>query len=188
LWDWSPDGQFLLYSALSNDISSRAQSDLWLLPLTGDRKPFRFLTTPFREGPSQFSPDAAWIAYTSAESGRNEVYVQSFPAGHVKWRVSSNGGAWPRWRRDGKELFYVGLDRKVMSVEVRAVSRSLEFGTPIGLFAIPLTRGENDAYPYDVMPDGQRFLALAQDSDAETPPITVLFNWFTELKQRVPVK
>lgn len=184
LWDWSLDGRFLLYSALSNDISSRAQSDLWLLPLTGDRKPFRFLTTPFREGASQFSPDAKWIAYTSNESGRNEVYVQSFPASHVKWPVSSNGGAWPRWRRDGKELFYVGLDRKVMTVEVRAVGRSLEFGTPIGLFDIPLSPGENEPYPYDVMPDGKRFLVLVPASDAETPTLTVIFNWQEEQKQR----
>jgi len=188
LRDWSPDGMFLLYSALSNDISSRAQPDLWLLPLTGDRQPFRFLKTPFREGAGQFSPDAAWIAYTSDESRRNEVYVQSFPSGQVKWTVSSNGGAWPRWRRDGRELFYVGLDSKVMSVEVRAVSGSLEFGTPTSLFTLPLTRGENDPYPYDVMPDGQRFLALVPASDAETPPLTVMFNWQGEQNQGVTVK
>jgi Tol biopolymer transport system component len=188
LRDWSPDGKFLLYSTLSNDISSRAQPDLWLLPLTGDRTPFRFLTTPFREGAGQFSPDAEWIAYTSDESRRNEVYVQSFPSGQFKWPVSSNGGAWPRWRRDGRELFYVGLDGKVMSVEVRPVSGSLEFGTPTSLFTLPLTRGENDPYPYDVMPDGQRFLALVPASEAEEPPITVIFNWQEEQKQRVTVK
>ena len=137
LQDWSADGRFLLYNVMSNDISLRAQSDLWLLPMTGDRKPFLFRANQFREGSSQFSPDGKWIAYTSDESGRNEVYVQSFPASEVKWPVSSTGGAWPRWRKDGKELFYVALDGKLMSVEIRAVSGSLELGIASSLFALP---------------------------------------------------
>jgi Tol biopolymer transport system component len=179
--DWSPNGKFLLYLVGSNDISSRAQPDLWVLPMAADDKPAPFLTTPFREGPSQFSPDGKWIAYTSDESGRNEVYVQGFPAGGSKWQVSSNGGDWVRWRKDGQELFYVAPDRTVMSVVVIPSSSSLEFGTSSALFALPATFDINVTYPYDVMPDGQRFLALDPATDAEEPPLTVIVNWRADL-------
>ena len=114
----------------SNDLSSKTRFDLWVLPMTGDSKPVPFLSTPFREGRGQFSPDGKWVAYTSDESGGNEVYVQSFPAGGAKWPVSSKGGDWVRWRRDGREMFYIAADRKLMSVAVQPISGSLEFGTP----------------------------------------------------------
>jgi serine/threonine protein kinase/Tol biopolymer transport system component len=179
--DWSPDGEFLLYLVKSNDISSRVQPDLWLLPMAADPKPASFTSTPFGEGPSQFSPDGKWIAYTSDESGRSEVYVQGFPASGSKWPVSSKGGDWVRWRKDGQELFYVAPDRTVMSVVVRPASGSLEFGTPSALFALPATFDSNNTYPYDVMPDGQRFLALAPATNAEDPPMTVIVNWRAEL-------
>jgi eukaryotic-like serine/threonine-protein kinase len=179
--DWSPNGKFLLYLLLSNDISSRAQPDLWVSPMATGHKPAPFLTTPFREGPGQFSPDGKWIAYTSDESGRNEVYVQGFPASGSKWQVSSKGGDWVRWRKDGEELFYVAPDRTVMSVVLLPASSFLEFGTPSGLFALPATFDVNNAYPYDVMPDGQRFLALTPATDAEQPPMTVIVNWRAEL-------
>jgi Tol biopolymer transport system component len=182
--DWSPDGKFLLYLMNSNDLSSKMQSDLWMLPMTGDHKPVPFLTTPFREGRGQFSPDGKWVAYTSDESGRNEVYVQRFPVGGLKSAVSSKGGDWVRWRKDGQELFYLAPDRKVMSVVVRDLSSSLEFGTPSALFAIPVTStapGNDAAYAYDVMPDGRRFLALAPAADADAPSMTVIFNWQAEL-------
>ena len=172
----------MLYLAQSNDPSLRTQPDLWLLPMSGDRKPFPFLKTPFVEGPSQFSPDGKWIAYSSDESSRREVYVQSFPATSLKWQVSSKGGDWVRWRKDGKELFYIAPDGKVMSVAVRTVSDSLEFGTPSPLFAIPVTSTiVGDPYTYDVMPDGQRFLALAPTAEAEA--MTVILNWQAGLKK-----
>ena len=182
LQDWSPDGQFLLYNVLSNDISLRAQSQPWLLPFSGDRKPFQFRSNEFREGPSQFSPDGKWIAYTSDEVGGSEVFVQSFPATSVKWRVSTRGGAWPRWRRDGKELFYLAPDGKLMSVRVRTVSESLDLETPSGLFAIPVrSGGDNDPYPYDVMPDGDRFLTVITAGPDEPPSLTVVLNWKASL-------
>ncbi|HEU5258697.1 MAG TPA: protein kinase [Vicinamibacterales bacterium] len=181
--DWSPDGKFLLYLVRSNDLSLRTV-DLWLLPLSGDRKPIPFLTTPFREGRGQFSPDGKWIAYTSDESGRNEVYVQSFPPSGSKWRISSNGGDWARWRKDGKELFYVAPDRKLQSVSVQTVAGSPQFETPRALFVLPITLtlagGQMLPYSYDVMPDGQRFLALAP-ATTESPPLTVIVNWEAEL-------
>jgi dipeptidyl aminopeptidase/acylaminoacyl peptidase len=181
--DWSPDGRFLLYSSQSNDVSSRTQRDLWLLPVTGDRKPVRLTQTPYREGRSRFSPDGKWIAYTSDESGRNEVYVQSFPASGAKWQVSSKGGDYPLWRKDAGELFYLTPDRKVMSVAVRASSRGLEFGTPNNLFSVPGLVGDQGilAYMYDVMPDAQRFLVLAPAGDPQAPAMTVVINWRAEL-------
>jgi eukaryotic-like serine/threonine-protein kinase len=178
--DWSLDGRFLLYQAGSNSLSLKTQSGLWLLPTAGDRKPVPFLTAPFREVRGQFSPDAKWIAYTSDESGQNEVYVRSFPAGELKGRVSSKGGDWVRWRRDGKELFYVAPDRKVMSATVRAASGSLEIGSPNALFTLAAA-ADLTGYSYDVMPDGQRFLVLAPAGEAEAPPMTLILNWQAEM-------
>jgi hypothetical protein len=111
------------------------------------------------------------------------VYVQSLPVSGFKSQVSSRGGDWVRWRKDGQELFYVAPDRKVMSVSVRAASGSLELGTPNALFAIPVAAVSDNLarYAYDVMPDGQRFLALAPAADAEAPPMTVILNWQAEL-------
>jgi hypothetical protein len=153
--------------------------------MAGDRKPIPFMTTPFRELRGQFSPDGKWIAYTSDESGRDEVYVQSFPISGFKAQVSSKGGDWVRWRKDGKELFYVAPDRKLMTVAVGGVSSSLEVATPTALFALPvmLARGGDTTapYTYDVMPDGQRFLALTPTKDAEKAPMTVILNWKAEL-------
>ena len=140
--------------------------------------------TPFREGRGEFSPDGKWIAYTSNESGRNQVYVQSFPAGGSKWQISSNGGDWVRWRRDGKELFYVAPNRELLSVTVGGSPGSPEFGGPSRLFVLPITftlgGGQQTPYTYDVMPDGQRFLALSP-ATTETPPIAVILNWRAEL-------
>jgi serine/threonine protein kinase/Tol biopolymer transport system component len=182
--DWTPDGRLLLYLRNSNDLSSKARLDLGVLPMTGDRKPVAFLSTPFQEGRGQFSPDSKWVAYTSDESGANEVYVQSFPAGGGKWQVSSKGGDWVRWRRDGQEIFYIAGDRKLMSVAVQAMSGSLKFGTPRALFTIPFVSppaGVSAPYTYDVMPGGQRFLALVPAGDAAVPPMTVVLDWQAEL-------
>src|SRR5206468_6690855 len=109
---WSRDGRFLLYG--------RALNDLLVLPLTGDRRPFPFLQTPFNEGTGQFSPDGRWVAYVSDESRRTDVYIAPFPEPAGKWLVSTGGGTHPRWRADGLEVFYVALDNKLMAAEVRA--------------------------------------------------------------------
>jgi serine/threonine protein kinase len=184
--DWSPDGKFVLYAASSNDPSSRAV-DLWLLPLTGDKKPVPLVTTPFREGRGEFSPDGRWIAYTSDESGRNQVYVQSLPPGGSKWQISSNGGDWARWRRDGKELFYVAPNRDLLSVTVGGAPGSPAFGSPSRLFVLPMTLtlggGQQTPYTYDVTPDGKRFLALSP-ATAETSRIAVILNWQAEFSSQ----
>ncbi|MFN2480058.1 MAG: protein kinase, partial [Pyrinomonadaceae bacterium] len=113
--DWSSDGQLILYQTLN----PKTKWDLWVLPMSGDRQPAPFLRTEFNEVQAQFSRDGKWVAYTSDVSGAPEVYVQTFPASGGRWRVSTGGGSQPRWRRDGRELFYIAPDRKLMAVSIK---------------------------------------------------------------------
>lgn len=124
--DWSGDGRFLVYNTGNNP---KTRDDLWALPLSGDRKPVPILMTPFTEGQGQLSPDGRWIAYRSSKSGRPEVYVQPFPPSGGKWQISTAGGHEPRWRRDGKELFYT-LGQKILAVPVKTEGATFEAGIP----------------------------------------------------------
>jgi len=176
--DWSADGKFIVYESRN----SQTKLDLWLLPMTGERKPVPFLQTAFNEQQAQFSSDGKWIAYTSDESGSPEVYVQTFPASGGKWRVSTNGGSEPKWRRDGKELFYLSADRKLMAVDVR-LGATFEAGVPKPLFetrVLVLTSFRNH---YAVTADGQRFLVNTNLEQTDFTPISVVVNWTAELKQ-----
>jgi len=172
--DFSPDGRYMVYTQQSPE----GRSELWLLPLSGDRKPEPFLKTAFNELQGQVSPDSKWIAYTADESGSSsEVYVTSFPASGPRWRVSNGGGSLARWTRNGKELFYRALDGKLMVASVRTVSNGLEFGTPAALFRVPEPMGMF-SYPYDVASDGQRILALVPSKVAgDSASLNVLVNW-----------
>ena len=185
---WSPDGRNLLY--LSNDPKTRA--DLWVLPdpagAAGERKPTPYLQTPFNEVQGQFSPDGRWIAYASddAVQGQYQIYVQSFPPGTGKFQISTGaGGTQPRWRRDGKELFYIAADGKLMAVEVKT-GHGFEPGVPKPLFDPRiLSGGPNASFRYDVAADGKRFLVNSTYSAAENSapdPITVVLNWTAGLK------
>lgn len=156
--------------------------DLWALPTSGDKKPIPIATSPFDEREGQFSPDVRWVAYTSNLSGRLEVYIGPFGRPGGKQQVSANGGMQPRWRRDGRELFYIGLDNALMSVPVKVSSdgQSLEPGTPVSLFRTRISSSAYVATPkqeYAVSRDGQRFLMLISPEDATSSPITVLLNW-----------
>ena len=178
--DWSPDGRFWMYE----ETSSETQADLWIAPAAGDRKPVPYLKTPFSEIDGQFSPDGKWVAYSSNESGgRYEIYVRAFPAGTAKFPVSNGGGTLPRWRQDGKELFYRATDGRLMVVSVRPNAQGLEFTSPKALFSIAPPAGIF-AYPYDVSPDGQTILALAPAAgEAGASSLTVLVNWQASLKK-----
>ncbi len=164
---WSPDGRFILY-ALAGVT--------WALPLEGDHKPLG----PLLPGgsPAEFSPDGRWVAYHSGESGRVEVYVQSYPPSGGKWQVSKAEGSDPQWRRDGKELFYLA-GNKVMAVEVQTDSQGFRTGTPQPLFDVPPMASGGKRY--QVAANGQRFLV---NVPLETPPspITVVTNWTAGLK------
>lgn len=177
--DMSPDGRFLVYS----QVSSESGKDLWFFH-GGDPKPMPFLVTPFNEFDGQLSPDGKWIAYISDESGRDEIHVRSFPKSGSKWPVSSGGGGYPRWRKDGKELFYLGLDGGLMAVPVRPATQGLDFGTPAKLPLVINPVGGAYAYPYDIAPDGQRILALAPVSNVrDSASLTLLMNWEMGLKK-----
>ncbi len=182
-YDWSSDGRFIVYTAFG--LTKGATAELWVLPLAGDRQPFPYVKTEFQETQARFSPDVRWIAYVSNESGRDEVYISGFPTVGGKVRVSTNGGVQPRWRPDGKELFYLSPDRKVMAVPVKADS-TVEVGTPKALFDVrfaPIGSGAPYApYQYDATADGQRFMINTPLENA-TVPITVVLNWTAGLKK-----
>jgi serine/threonine protein kinase/Tol biopolymer transport system component len=177
--DWSADGRFLLYTQQTVE----GRSELWLLPLQGDREPEPFLKNEFNEFQGQVSPDNRWVAYCSDESGGvNEVYVTSFPAAGPRWRVSNGGGSYVRWTRNGREIFYRALDGTLMVATVQAGKHGLEFSTPAPLFRVWYPAGMF-AYPYDVAPDGQRILALMPSRAVEdNPSLTVLVSWDSKTK------
>ncbi|HYW47218.1 MAG TPA: protein kinase [Bryobacteraceae bacterium] len=181
--DWSRDGRFLLYM----EPSPKNGMDLWALPDPlggGERKPIPFANTQFNETMGQFSPDSRWVAYCSDESGRYEIYVRPFPPGGEhsgKWMVSSAGGLQPRWRGDGKELFYLAPDRKVMAVDVKT-EPAFQASPPHPLFDTPSV-GSNTLYRYDVARDGKRFLLTVPASGVASDPATVVLNWEAGLKR-----
>lgn len=176
-WSWSPDGKFLLFGASSGE----SKRQLWTLPLFGDRKPVPYLQTEFDEDFGQFSPDGKWIAYESDESGRYEVYVRPFPASGGKILVSIAGGSRPKWRRDGKEIFYLAPDDKLMTAKVKQNGSALEIGTATPLFQ---AHPESFLHSYDVSADGQRFLVVTSEPQKLPSPITVVLNWTAELKKK----
>ena len=174
----SPDGKFLLYFEVPQGAAGQ---DIFVLPMTGERKPIPVVQTPFGDYEPQFSPDGRWLAYASTETGRPEVYVQPFPPSGAKWQVSNSGGRQPVWRRDGKELFYVNDDRKFYAVDIRAGS-TFEYGTPHFIFDMRanVTNVRNSYVPGG---DGQRFL-VNMLLDTAASPINVVVNWQAALGAR----
>jgi len=171
---WSPDGKSLLYNSAAG--TPRTGNDLWIVPLAGQQKPYVFLQTPFNETRAQFAPDGRWIAYSSNESGRNEVYVAPYPATGSKWQVSSNGGGSPRWRRDGRELFYVALDGSLTAVALNSRESLFEVDAVETLFK-PRMRDQFNGIPYDVRADGKAFLVNTLLDRTPPSSITIVVNW-----------
>jgi len=174
---WSPDGKWLAFS----ERSPASNSDIWVLSLEEERKPQVFLQTPGNETGIVFSPDGRWLAYRSNESGREEIYVQPFPATGAKWQISTEGGQEAVWARSG-EIFYRNGGR-MMAVEV-STEPTFTAGTPKLLF-----EGEFQSYGpravYDVTPDGQKFLMITIGIQ-QVAELNVIQNWFEELKRLVP--
>ncbi len=181
--DWSRDGKLLLFEQRTKE----RKQDLWVLPMTGDRKPTPYLVTPFVKGQAKFSPDAHWVAYVSNESGTKEVYVQPFPTpSGGKWVVSNGGGSQPRWSRDGKELFYFSPDESLMAVDVKTSGGAIELGVPKALFHAPVGGGTgggvDTSWRWDISADGKRFLINTSLEDATAAPINVVLNWESAVK------
>jgi Tol biopolymer transport system component len=168
--DWSSDGRYLAYYR----TDPKRRNDVWVLPLFGDGKAFPLIQTEFNDWQAQFSPDGRWIAYVSDESGSPQVYVQAFPTQSGKVPISTAGGTQPRWRRDGKELFYLALDRKLMTVPVTA-GTTFQVGNPRPLFQTTLDPN-GFRQMYEVSADGNRFL-LNTLLESAAQPLTVVFNW-----------
>ena len=175
---WSRDGSLLLYTV----VPPKKKSDVWVLPLEGNKKPVPFLTSEFDETQARFSPDGHWVVYTSNESGRFEVYVRSFSmnsAGTVeeaggKWQISNGGGEQPRWRGDGREIYYRSDGGKLMAVEI-TTGAAFRAGKPQPLGDRPFTGGWESAA------DGKRFLSTVPKSGQE--PYAVVLNWQAGLKK-----
>jgi dipeptidyl aminopeptidase/acylaminoacyl peptidase len=176
--DGSPDGKFILYWV----DDPKTGNDLWVLPLTGEPKPIPIIQTPFLEWNGRFSPDGRWISYSSNESGQSEVYVLPFPGPGQKWQVSVGGGSHPRWRRDGKEIYYRSPDEKIMSAEVNASGGKFEVQNVRSLFRARFGSGGNDCY--DVTADGQKFLIITPSEGAATATLTIVLNWDAEVKKK----
>ena len=169
--DWSRDGKYLIYSR---------GPDLWYLALP-ELRATQFLKAPSTLKSARFSPDGKWVAYSSNESGRWEIYVTSFPEAHGKWQVSNAGGDQPRWRGDGKELFYFSNDSKIMAVPVKT-GANFDAGTPAALFqANPREMfATSELFSYDVSNDGQKFLINTQ-LKTEMTPVSIVLNWSAKL-------
>ena len=183
---WSRDGRYIVYS----ESDPKTGWDLWVLPIErgAARKPIPFLQSEFNEIYGQLSPDSNWMAFTSDRSGRPEVYVRPFPAGEAEWPVSTAGGQGPRWRGDGKELFFEAADGKMMAVSVvKAVPGSkplFEPGVPAALFDAHMYHLVDFSIEYDVTSDGRRFLInTTEDSGASSVSLTVVTNWQAGLKK-----
>jgi len=187
--DWSRDGRFLMFAAQDE----KTGADLWALPMDGDgRKPFAVLQSSFDELHGRFSPDGRWIAYASNETGRLEVYVRAFPEAGGKRQVSTGGGFFPRWRQDGRELFYVAPDNSIMAVPVSEGpdARTLNPGSATALFRLPqlAVNGNNGLTnflaraPYAVAADG-RFLVIVSADESSAEPITMVLNWQAAMKK-----
>ena len=169
--DWSRDNKFILYVVQGNQQVPR---DLWALPLDHSQKPFPVTQSPYDETYGRFSPDSRWVAYQSTASGTTtDVYVRRFPGPGREWRISTGGGIIPKWRGDGRELYYISPDNQILAVTMTLSPTSdlVEHGTPAPLFRVP------NLVAYTPAADGQKFLVNEILGSVSTPPITVIMNW-----------
>ena len=175
--DWSSDGRFVLYSTLE----PKHGFDLWALPMNGDRKPFPVVQTEFNEGVAEFSPDGRWIAYQSDKTGQPEIYVRPFPGPGNDFRASSSGATQVRWRGDGKELFYVSADGRLVAlpITVSPDGTRVDFGSPMPLFTTNMLGETMNTFKpqYVVSRDGRSFVMQSRPGDADASPISIVLNW-----------
>jgi Tol biopolymer transport system component len=177
--DWSSDGRFIAY-----DINMGSGAEVWILPLAGDRKPFPFVQGPRSHNRAAFAPDTHWIAYSSDESGLSQVYVQPFPASGGWFQVSKDGGTQPRWRGDGRELFFLRLDGTMMAVPIETKGE-FQFGSAQALFASPntITNATTGRRQYAATRDGKRFLVITPERSPSGSPLNIVVNWLAAVQK-----
>jgi eukaryotic-like serine/threonine-protein kinase len=173
-WDWSREAKHILF---------RKANELWYLSWP-ERVAKPLLQAKWTVRNAQFSPDGRWMAYASNETGSMEIYVSPFPGANGKWQVSSAGGQEPRWRQDGKELFYLSPDGKMTAVPAK-MGASFEAASPVALFQTHRRQpvSVQDVFSYDVSADGQRFLIITKMDEANAAPLSVLLNWTSEMEK-----
>ncbi len=176
---FSPDNRYLVYTSQKGPVGI----GVWAMPLTGEKKPFAVVPPPAAPGrlvQYRLSPDGRWLAYSSTESGREEVYVTHFPSGQGRWQVSQNGGTFPAWSGNGKELWFIATDLMMHAAEVNPKSPEFEMGPLQSLFQITYTSPVGT--PYDVSPDGKK-LILCTFPESIPTPLVLVTNWAAELKK-----
>jgi serine/threonine-protein kinase len=179
---FTPDGKTLIYYEFH-----KAKGDLWSLSLGQGAKPEPFLVTPFEERSAAISPDGKWLAYTSNESGRYEIYLRPYPVAPGKWQVSTSGGRHPLWSPDAKELFY-RKDGDFVGVVIDLSAEAPVIGQPTTIFEFS-AGAPGFGRDYDISPDGQRFVVVKDELDggqAERSHLRFVFNWFSELEAKIP--
>ena len=177
----SPDGKSLVYMNFVNGVTPR----LWVHPFAPgkpDARDYPLLGTNFAEAHAQFSPDGRWLAYLSTETGRQQIYVVPFPSLSSKVQISTDGGVQPRWRRDGKEIYYIAPDGKLMAVSVGVSGNFLKPDPPKTLFQTRIVTSVAGYHQYDATADGQKFL-INSSLDRNPEPITLYANWTAGLKK-----
>jgi serine/threonine protein kinase/Tol biopolymer transport system component len=182
--DWSPDGRFIAYQTPATGFQTAI--DIWMLPLTGDRKPFAFVQGPGNDLAAAFSPDGHWVAYTSDESGGPQVYVRPFPAAAGRFQISKDGGSQPQWRGDSKELYFVAPVGATLMATSFDTTREFPAGIPEPLFTTGLVPAPGQRRQYAVTKDGKRFLVLlpqSSDLNAGQQPLTVVVNWLAAVQK-----
>ncbi|HEX9304739.1 MAG TPA: protein kinase [Thermoanaerobaculia bacterium] len=176
--DWSRDGRYLLV-----DRGNIGATDIWAFPITDPAKAFPLVQSPFLEHSGQFSPDGRWVAYVSQHTGRDEVYVTSFPSGGTRWQVSGSGGTQPRWSPDGRELYFVSAGDELTGAAVDGSGPRFEVKDVRALFRVNMYTGPRSGmYGYDVGPDGKRFL-VNDAGEAGQARLALVVNWTAELKR-----
>jgi len=178
--DWSHDGRYAAYTQI--DSKGKTQADIFILPMTGDRKPYVLLQTQFAEGNAVFSPDGRWLAHQSTESGKAEVYVTSFPQAGGKWQVSQGGGIVPRWRHDGAGLYFRMPDGKLMEASVASKGGAAEVGTPHQVSKIQLGEFGPNTWAYESAPKEDRFIVLRPEKTISTP-LALVTHWVEGIKR-----
>jgi Tol biopolymer transport system component len=171
--DWSRDGRYIIEQL----ADPKTLGDIWVIPQFGDKKPFPYLNSEYAEGNAKLSPNGQWLAYGSNESRRPEVYVQTFPEHGGKWQISTSGGAFPVWSRDGRELYFIGADRRLMAVEVKGEGKSFQTSVPNSLFEVAAVA------QFDVSKDGRFLIQVPVEQTATNVPLTVVLNWQAGLKK-----